>query len=100
METKLVNGKANIPQTNLYVDFKTFYDDQNEHKKAFIRVSLQNLFNISENAVFRRIKNSLFDTADLYAMNVHLGIAYCSKRGFFFDTNVSKNETLNNYGLS
>lgn len=97
---KLVNGTNCQTHPNNYVTFRQFYDEHNEYKKAEIRAKLSLLFNLTETSVFRKIRNEDFDTHDLRKMYIHFSICYSPKQGFFLEPNVSKNETLNKYGLT
>lgn len=96
----LVNGKT--PQTKHlhYVTFKEFYNEQNEAKKTLLRSKMQEVLNLTETSIFRKIRTNDFDTHELRDMFLHIGVGYSPKEGFFFDSEVAILETSNSYGLS
>lgn len=95
--SNLVNGKRT--QTK-YVTFLEYYEELNEKNKADLRQKLVKTLNCSIRTVYKRISENNFNTEQLRAIWQETNISHCPKQGFFLDTDVSKIETLQKYGLT
>ncbi|MCA0234140.1 MAG: hypothetical protein LCH91_27025 [Bacteroidetes bacterium] len=95
--SKLVNGK---PTRKKITDIKSLYDEMSTKKKREIREQIAESLGITPRNAYRRIVYQEFSPNDLNTIWEDTGICFCAKRGFFLDTDVSKMETLEKYGLT
>lgn len=89
MRQELVNGRT-------YKTLRELYDDQNEAKKAEIRIFFQNI-GYSNGSIHRKINEKVLDTTIVDALYFSFGIVRHPKEGYFFEPIVTENKT---FGLS
>lgn len=90
---KLVNGRN-------FTTTIEVYDELSNKRKKELRRKIAQIVGVNEENAYKRIKECNFNPFELNAIYYETGLCFCPKQGFFLEPNVSKDETLNKYGLT